>query len=200
MTHALHRRISEKVEDYVLMLRSSKGINRVGAGDKLLRILALIEPLEPVGFGNPADGSTLRTDREAIKKNINDKSNLHIVFKDEESARKAVEIAKEMDTGLSVSLTGPLDKIRSMASELNLNIDSIQIGLGTFGRNDIDTAVEGILSLCGHMRVSENLIKEMRARVQAGEIDPEAAARTIGSVCLCGCFNTRAAAEFLGQA
>ena len=32
---------------------------------------------------------------------------------------------------------------------------------------------------------------------KSGEIDPETAARTIGKVCLCGCFNTHAAAKLL---
>jgi hypothetical protein len=197
MTHALHRRVPEKESDYVLMMRSSKGINRAGAGAKLLRFLERIEPLGPVNFGNPADGTILRTDRETIKKNINDESNLHIVFTDGESARKAVEIAREMDAGLSVSLTGPLDSIRGMADELDLRIDSIQIDLGTIGKTPFDGAAEGIISLCGHMRVSENLIREMREKVQAGETDPETAAREIGKVCLCGCYNPHAAGKLL---
>jgi hypothetical protein len=197
MTHAVHRRVPEKESDYVLMMRSSKGINRVGAGKKLLQFLERIEPLEPVNFGNPADGTMLRTDRDDIKKNINDDSNLHIVFKDTESARKAAEIAREMDTGLSVTLTGPLDRIRKMAVEMELRIDSIQIDLGTIGKTHFDGATENILSLCGHMRVSENLIKEMREKVKAVEMDPETAARKIGKVCLCGCFNPHAAGKLL---
>jgi hypothetical protein len=199
MTHAVHRRIPAREEDYVLQLRSSKGINRDGAGEKLLQLLERMEPLQPVSYGNPGDGTTLRTSADDIKKNLNDGSNLHIVFKDTQSARKAVEIAKKMDTGLSVSLAGPLETIRSMAAEMGLRIDSVQIDLGTIGKKNFDAATEGILSLCGHMRVSENLIKEMREKVQSGEIDPETAARKIGKVCLCGCFNPHAAGKLLSQ-
>jgi hypothetical protein len=197
MTHTVHRRVPEIEEDYVLLLRSSKGINREGAGKKLLQLLERMEPLSPVSYGHPVAGSTLRTERAEIKKNINDSSNLHIVFKDTQSAQKALEIAKEMDTGLSVTLTGPLDRIRAMASEMGLNIQSVQLDLGTIGKKGFDPGTEGILSLCGHMRVSENLIKEMKAKVKSGKIDPDTAARTIGKVCLCGCFNTHAAAKLL---
>ena len=197
MTHTVHRRVPEIEEDYVLLLRSSKGINRDGAGKKLLQLLERMEALDPVSYGHPVDGSTLRTERAEIKNNINDSSNLHIVFKDTQSAQKAVEIAKEMDTGLSVTLTGPLDRIRAMASEMGLNIQSIQIDLGTIGKKSFDPDTEGILSLCGHMRVSENLIKEMRAKVKSGEIDAQTAANTIGKVCLCGCFNPHVAATLL---
>jgi len=199
MSHTVHRRIPDFEEDYVMMLRSSKGINRDGAGKKLLRLLERIEPLDPVSYGNPADGATLRVSPGHIKQNVNDGSNLHIVFKDTASARKAVEIAGEMDTGLSVSLTGPLGRIRSMAAEMGLRIDSIQIDLGTIGPKKFDPATEGVLSLCGHMRVSENLIKEMRKKVLSGEVEPETAARKIGRVCLCGCFNPHAAAKLLSQ-
>ena len=197
MTHAVHRRVPQKESDYVLMMRSTKGVNRAGAGKKLLQFLERIEPLGPVNFGNPADGTLLRTERNAIKKNITDGSNLHIVFKDTESARKAVEIARDMDTGLSVSLTGPLDRIRGMAAEMGLRIDSYQIDLGTIGETHFSSATEGILSLCGHMRVSQNLIGEMREKIKAGEVDPETAARKIGAVCLCGCFNPYAAGKLL---
>jgi len=199
MSHTVHRRIPDPEEDYVMMLRSSKGINREGAGKKLLELLERIKPLNPVSYGNPADGATLRVSPGQIEKNLNDGSNLHIVFKDTLSAKKAVEIVREMDTGLSVSLTGPLGRIRSMAAELGLRIVSIQLDLGTLGKTNFDTATEGVLSLCGHMRVSENLIKEMREKVRAGEIEPEAAARKIGRVCLCGCFNPHAAAKLLSQ-
>ena len=197
MTHTLHRRLNERDEDYVLFLRSEAGFNRDGAGKILIQLLELMEPLGPVSYGNPVDGSTLRTDPEDIKNNINDKSNLHIVFKDSQSAQKAVEIAQKMDTGLSVTLTGPLGRIRSMAADLDLNINSIQIDLGTIGKMNLDTATEGILSLCGHMRVSESLVEEMKEKVKSGEIDPETASQEIGKVCLCGCFNPHAAAKLL---
>jgi hypothetical protein len=84
-----------------------------------------------------------------------------------------------------------------MASEIGLNIDSVQIDLGTLGKKNFDSTTAGILSLCGHMRVSENLVKEMRAKVKSGDIDPETAARKIGKVCRCGCFNTHAASKLL---
>jgi len=199
MSHTVHRRVPDREDDYVLLLRSSKGINREGAGKKLLQLLERMEPLQPVGYGNPGKGTTLRTSVDEIKKNLDDSSNLHIVFKDTQSARKAVEIAKEMDSGLSATLAGPLDTIRSMAAEMGLKINSLQIDLGTIGKKSFDTATEGILSLCGHMRVSENLIREMRAKVKAGEIDAESAAREIGKVCLCGCFNTHAAGKLLSS-
>ena len=197
MTHALHRRVPDKEKDYILMMRSSKGINRSGAGAKLLKFLERIEPLNPVNFGNPSDGTLMRTDRDAIKKNLGDESNLHIVFQDRESARKAVEIAKEMDAGLSVSLTGPLDSIRAMVDDLGLKIDSIQIDLGTIGNTRISGASEGIISMCGHMRVSKNLFMDMRQKVQAGEVQAEEAAREIGKACLCGCFNPHVAGKLL---
>jgi len=199
MTHAVHRRVPEKESDYVMMMRSSKGINRDGAGEKLLKFLNRIEALDPVNFGNPADGTLLRTNPEEIRQNINDESNLHIVFQDTRSAAEAVKIATEMDLGLSVSLTGPLERIKTMAAENGLKIDSIQIDLGTIGESGLDSVTEGVLSLCGHMRVSRNLIAEMRSKVHSGEIEAEAAAREIGKLCLCGCFNPAAAVKLLKE-
>ena len=72
MTHTIHRRLNDRDEDYVLLLRSKAGFNRDGSGKCLIQLLELMEPLGPVSYGNPVDGSTLRTDPEDIKNDIND--------------------------------------------------------------------------------------------------------------------------------
>lgn len=197
MTHTLHRKMSKGNDDYVLQFRSREGINREGAGPNLVMLLERLEALEPVSFGSPADGSTLRDSRGDVVENIRDGSSLHIVFADERSLRKAIEIVKEMDIGLSVTLSGPLNRIRRLASEFGFTPDSVQIGLGSIGSVPLDEETASIVTLCGHMRVSPRLVRHMAARVKAGEIDADKAAGQIGKVCRCGCFNTTAASKLL---
>ncbi len=197
MTHTLHRKRYNGIYDYVLQFRSSEGFNREGAGPKLVMLLERLEAMGPLAFGNPADGSTLREPRDEVFENLHDGSSLHIVFPDEETVREAVQVVKEMDTGLSVTLAGPLDQIRHLAFELGLNTDSVQIGLGSFGKISLDEKAASIVTLCGHMRVSPQLVRHMMDKIKAGEIESDAAAREIGKVCRCGCFNTLAARRIL---
>lgn len=199
MTHTLHRTMCKGNDDYVLQVRSSEGFNRESAGSRVVMLLERLEALKPVAFGNPADGCTLRVPRDELVENIHDSSSLHIVFADEESIRKAVEIVKEMDIGLSVTLAGPLDRIRQLTSDLGLKTDSVQIGLGCFGPVPLDEKTASIATLCGHMRVSPKLIHHMMDKIKAGEIESDAAAREIGRVCRCGCFNTVAASRILSE-
>ena len=199
MTHALHRKMCEHNDDYVIQVRSSPGFNRKGSGLKLISLIEKFMELDPVAFGNSTDGCTLRDRPDEVVNNINDGSNLHIVFKSEVAAREAVEIAKEMNTGLSVTIAGPLDRIRALAMDQGLKIDSVQIGLGTFGKAPMDEIQASLVTLCGHMRVSPSLIRHMVEKIKDGEIDPETAAGEIGKVCRCGCFNTAAAGNILSQ-
>lgn len=199
MTHSLHRKVRESNDDYVMLVRSSVGLNHKGSGLNLVKLLEKLEKLSPVTFGNSADGCTLRDQRDVVVEKIHDGSNLHFVFKSEEAAREAVDIAKRMNTGLSVTLVGPLDRIRALASDQGLKIDSVQIGLGTFGSTPIDETRASLVSLCGHLRVSPNLIRDMTDKIEAGEIDPETAAVEIGKVCRCGCFNTAVASKILSK-
>ena len=197
MTHALHRKMGERNDDYVIQVRSSPGFNRNGSGPQLINLLEEFMKLDPVAFGNPTDGCTLRDRPDEIIKKISDNSNIHVVFKSEVAARKAVKIAKEMNTGLSVTIAGPLDRIRDLAMDQGLKIDSVQIGLGTFGTAPMDEIQASLVTLCGHMRVSPNLIRHMAEKIKNGEIDAETAADEIGKVCRCGCFNTAAAGHLL---
>lgn len=199
MTHTLHRMMGKGNDDYVLQFRSREGVNREGAGSKLMMLLERLEALKPVSFGSPADGCTLREPRNDVVENIHDNSSLHIVFADEESLRKALEIVKELDTGLSVTLAGPLHRIRRMAAELGFIPDSVQIGLGPYGSIPIEEKTASIVTLCGHMRVSPRLVRHMKDRITAGEIDAEKAAEEIGKVCRCGCFNTKAVCKILSS-
>jgi len=184
-------------DDYVLQFRSREGVNREGAGSKLVMLLERLEALKPVSFGSPADGCTLREPRNDVVENLHDGSSLHIVFSDEENLRKALEIVKELDVGLSVTLAGPLHRIRRLTSELGFTPDSVQIGLGPYGSIPIEEKTASIVTLCGHMRVSPRLVRHMGNKIKAGEIDAEKAAEEIGKVCRCGCFNTAAASRIL---
>jgi hypothetical protein len=186
-------------DDYVLQFRSREGVNRDGAGAKLVMLLERLEALKPVSYGSPADGSTLRDSRSDVVENIRDASSLHIVFADEGSLRKALEIVKEMDIGLSVTLSGPLDRIRRLVSEFGFTPDSVQIGLGSFGSVPLEAETASIVTLCGHMRISPRLVRHMVDQIKAGKIGADKAAEEIGKVCRCGFFNANAASKILGS-
>ncbi len=197
MTHTIHRALSIRPDDFLLNILSSKGINREGSGDKIREIVRRLSPLGVMSFGNPDDGCTLRVPEKDVIRELHDGSNLHMVFGDEQKLKEAIGILKEMDTGLSIVLTGPTGTADSIIRELGLTVDSVHFGAGALNKPPMHPDVEAVVSLCGHMRVSPKLVERMSAGIAAGELDAAEAAAAIGRVCRCGCFNTAVAAQRL---
>ena len=195
MTHTIHRSLSIQPGDFVLNILSVKGINREGSGDKIREVVRRLSPLGVLSFGNPDDGCTLRVPAEDVLRKLHDGSNLHMVFGDEQKLKEAIGILREMDTGLSVVLTGPMGATDSIIRELGLKVDSVHFGAGILKKPPLHPDVQAVVSLCGHMRVSPTLVEQMSARIAAGEQDAAEAAAKIGRVCRCGCFNTAVAAQ-----
>ena len=59
--------------------------------------------------------------------------------------------------------------------------------------------IASVVSLCGHMRVSPHLVRHLSGKIGEGKISAADAAKKIGRVCKCGCFNTEAAAARLAH-
>ncbi len=200
MSHAMHRTLPEDRDDFVVHVRSTKDINRKGASEKLRSIIRELEIAKPVVFGNPGNGCTLRVSVEEIRDQITEGSNLHITYSDYGDAYRAIKMLRDMGTGLSVSIAGPLARIFDMASELSMEPDSVLLDLGTFGPvPHPEEYVSEIVSLCGHMRVSPFLVRQYAKQVKSGQDTAEEASANIGRHCRCGCFNTTAAANLLRE-
>ncbi len=194
----MHRVLPADTDDFVVHIRPTKDVNRQGAAKQLRTIVKALEPTNPVVLGNPGNGCTFRVPVEDILKQISDNSNLHVTYATAQDAYSAFRILQMLDTGLSVSVAGPLEEIFHMAADLDMSPDSVLLDLGTFGAApETEEYVSEIVSLCGHMRISPLLVRDVADRVLSGEATREEAASRIGRICRCGCFNTVAAAGIL---
>lgn len=200
MSHAMHRTISPNRDDFVIHVRSAKGVNRHGSGEKIKTIMKQLLPLGPVAFGNPGDGCTLRDPENSVLENFKDGSNLHVTFASMDSFKQALQLIQALDTGLSVCVAGPLDQLLDIARDQNLSPDSMLLDLGPLGAelNFNQTALD-IVSLCGHMRVSPLMVDEVRRHVHNGEMTVKEASSLLGKPCRCGCFNSKAAGDLIEE-
>lgn len=199
MTHTIHRKCSNQDNDFLLILSSTPGVNSEGSGVKIVKLMEEILKLKPLSFGNPKDGSTLQMSSDEVVKRLKDGSRLHIVFECEKVVRKAIELIKDLDLGLSICLTGPQQKVEAICIDLGLTIDSVHFTLGILGESTITTTVEKVVSLCGHMRVSSYLVEDMIEKVRMKKHTPYEAARHIAKVCKCGAFNVNLAADIISK-
>jgi len=205
MTHTLHRRgkTEDLQEDFVLLIRISRGINQAGSEEKMRQIWDVISRYEKdlVNFGNhnPNWEEGELYDMEALKKA--DSRIIHAVFKDRDKLKACLKEIKEGDFGISVVVSGLYEETRKICSEIGLTPHTVNHSLGSHG--DVKRMPEGevleIHSMCGHAMVSSNLIRHMAKEIDAGHISSGDAAKKLTRMCDCGIFNTYRAEKLLDR-
>lgn len=205
MTHTLHRRgeAEDLQEDFVLLIRISRGINQAGSEEKMRQIWEVISRYEKdlVNFGNhnPNWGDGELYDMEALKKA--DSRIIHAVFKDREILKACLKEIKERDFGISVVVSGLYEETKKICAEIGLAPHTVNHSLGSHG--DVKRMPEGevleIHTMCGHAMVSSNLIRHMVKEIDAGNISSKDAAKKLTRMCDCGIFNPYRAEKLLGK-
>ena len=205
MTHTLHRRgtTEDLKEDYVLLIRISRGINQEGSEEKMRQIWEVISHYENdlINFGNhnPNWGEGELYNLEALKKA--DSRIIHVVFKDREKLKACLKEVKERDFGISVVVSGLYEETRKICAEIGLAPHTVNNSLGIHGKTDRlpGEDVLEIHTMCGHAMVSPNLIQHMAKKIDEGSITCKDAAKKLTRMCDCGIFNTYRAEKLLDK-
>lgn len=205
MTHTLHRRgkTEDLKEDYVLLIRISRGINQEGSEEKMQQIWEVISHYEQdlVNFGNhnPNWGEGELYDMEALKKSSS--RIIHVVFKDREKLKACLKEIKDRDFGISVVVSGLYAETKKICAEIGLAPHTVNHSLGTHGKTERlpEGEVLEINTMCGHAMVSSNLIQHMTKKIDEGSITCKDAAKKLSRMCDCGIFNTYRAEKLLNR-
>jgi hypothetical protein len=205
MTHTLHRRgkTEDLKEDYVLLIRISRGINQEGSEEKMQQIWEVISHYEPdlVNFGNhnPNWGEGELYNMEALKKASS--RIIHAVFKDRDKLKACLKEIKDRDFGISVVVSGLYEETKKICSEIGLSPHTVNHSLGSHG--NVERLPKGevleIHTMCGHAMVSANLIQHMVKEIDAGNISSKDAAKKLTRMCDCGIFNTCRSEKLLNR-
>ncbi|MDK2823598.1 MAG: hypothetical protein PWQ67_2548 [Clostridia bacterium] len=202
MTHSLHRRgtIENLKDDYVVLVTPAVGINHHDSKEKLKKILDKIFELGPNNIGSYETGTIYSgATIEQIKEQLSETPRVRCCFDDREKVRELVKYIKESGCGLSVTLSGLIDDVKGMASELDITPHSINLSLGSFGKTDKlpDYGVLEFVTMCGHGMISGNLVEKLIDDVKKGKKSIKKAAELIAQPCVCGIFNTKRAEQLL---
>jgi len=205
MTHTLHRRgkPEDLQEDFVLLIRISRGINQEGSEEKMRQIWEVISHYEKdlVNFGNhnPNWDAAELYDLEALKRV--DSRIIHVVFKDRETLKACLAEIKERDFGISTVVSGLYEETKKICAEIDLAPHTVNHSLGSHGKTELlpDGEVLEINTMCGHAMVSANLIRHLAGKVEEGHITCRDAATKLSRMCDCGIFNTYRAEKLLNR-
>ncbi len=207
MTHSLHRQGDEDSlqRDFVVLITPAAGINVEGATEKLKELVDVIEELGPDNIGDFMSGSIHDGhDFEKIKWGLEQAAvpRVRCCFSDPTKVIELLRYIKERDYGLSVTISGLINRVQEMCQQLQIEPHSINLSLGFHGRIDQvpEQNIMNIVTMCGHGMISAELVRDLIDRVSSGGMSPDEAAGELARPCLCGIFNRERARDLIVQA
>jgi hypothetical protein len=186
--------------DFVILITPAIGINDKGSGIKLQKYLEILIEEEITNIGDVEHGSIMSgVDPETFISYLEDGKRIRASISDKTKLTKIIERFKREDLGLSITVSGLIDKIFDMSKELGITPHTINMSLGVWGKKELLPSKEilAITTMCGHHMISKSLVTEMISKIQKGKISPEKATEKIGKLCVCGIFNPERCIQFL---
>ncbi|KUO62534.1 MAG: hypothetical protein APF84_01940 [Gracilibacter sp. BRH_c7a] len=198
MTHSLHRRGTDEYleNDFTLLVTAASGINHIGSKEGMIKILEAVWEIGPTNIGSNERGTILSgVTVEQIREGFTKVPRVRCNFATKEKAFAAIKKIKELDTGMSVTLSGPTKETFKMCKEYGIKPHSINLSLDVWGKKDKLPSEEvlELVTMCGHGLVGRPLIEQTMEKVKRGELSPQQATVNIGHLCICGIYNTERA-------
>ncbi len=201
MTHTNHRRGDREglSKDFVVTMRSAKGINNTTCGPAMRRFAELALANGCVNLGMQSVGNLFTATPEQILAGAFNTSHTLAVFDTQEKINAFVKALAEEDLGVSVIVSGLFDKVDEACQGAGIHRHTVTYSLETWGDTGLlpgQTLVE-ITTMCGHAMMSKNLAIRMAKDVARGARTVEEAAAELAKPCMCGIVNPRRAEDLL---
>jgi hypothetical protein len=205
MTHSLHREgpLDLLNQEYVVFIYPARGLNYDGSGPKVRRLMEMLYTQGPANMLVSTLRKNLYSDipQEEILSSIKDGAKIYCVFTDKEKIKRTLARIMEMDEGISIMVSGVIDRVREVAAELGLKPHTVNLSLGIHGRTDRlpPADIRQFTTMCGHGMVSPRLVRDVLRRVKTGKIDLWEGSLIIAAPCSCGIVNPYRSVEMLKE-
>ena len=177
MTHSLHREgpLDLLEKEYVLFVYPARGFNYDGSEPKIRRLGEMLFHQGPANLlvTSLRRNMYLAVSPEEILRSIKDGTKIFCVLEGRKKIKDTLAKIKEMDEGISIVISGVIDRVREVTAELGINPHTINLSLGIYGRTDRlpPPDIRQFTTMCGHGMVSPNLIRDLIRRVKTGKLD-----------------------------
>lgn len=195
MTHSLHREgsIDSLERDYALFIFPARGFNWLGSTPKVKRLMEFVYQMGPSNIISSALRKNLYSGvrPEEIMNRIKDGDRVFCVFDSLEKLKKALRGIQAADEGISIVVTGLIDRVREIALEAGIDPHTINLSLGVHGETDRlpPPDIRQFTTMCGHGMVSPALVRDVVRKVKAGKITPWQGSLIMAAPCTCGIYN-----------
>ncbi len=189
MTHSLHRKgnIEDLKRDYVILAMLAAGINDKypDSRKKLIRIGEILNEHKPINIMSEVAWKISPI--------------ITATFTDVETVNKVMKTLKEENLGVSIVISGLLSEIQNIATKVDLNLHTVHISLGIFGKKELlpSEKILEITTMCGHHCISSQSVEYYVQMIKNGKISVEEAAIKLTRPCVCGIFNLSRAVQIL---
>jgi hypothetical protein len=206
MTHSLHREgsLGSLEKDYVLFIYPAIGFNCKGSVPKVRHLAELVYQSGPVNLIL----TTLRrnmysgiTPEEILESITVEGTRVFCVFNSREKLKEALSRIKEADEGISIVVSGIIDRVREISAEIGIDPHTVNLSLGIHGRTDRlpPADIREFTTMCGHGIVSPLLVRDIIRRVKTGKVSEWDGSVILASPCACGIFNPCRSTEMLRE-
>ena len=203
MTHSLHREGSHESldKDYVVFIYPARGYNYKGCAPKVRHLVEIVYQVGPVNM----IATTLRknlysgVEPDEVLDSIEEGCRVFSVFNSREKLQELLTGFKEADEGISIVVSGLIDRVREIAAEVGLNPHTINLSLGIHGGTELLPSAEvcQFTTMCGHAMISPHLVEDVIRRVKTGKIDTWDGSMVLAKPCACGIYNPYRSMELL---
>jgi len=205
MTHSLHREgtVASLENDYAVFIYPARGFNYKGCAPKVRR---LVEILYQAGPANMI-ATTLRRNMysnvrpEEVLASIKEGCRVFSVFNSRESIKELMARFKAADEGISIVVSGLIDRMREIAEEVGLDPHTINLSLGVHGGTDHlpPPDIRQFTTMCGHGMLSPNLVRDVIRKLKTGQVDAWEGSLLLAKPCACGIYNPQRSQELLEE-
>ncbi len=195
MTHSLHREgpLDLLEKEFVLFIYPARGFNYEGSGLKVRRLLEMLYTQGPVNLIATSLRQNLYSGvrPEEVLQSIKDGTKVFCVFNDREKIKNTLRRIIEMDEGISIMVSGVIERVRELATELGLTPHTINLSLGIHGCKDRlpPPDIRQFTTMCGHGMVSPGLVRDVLRRLKKGQMNPWEGSLILAGPCTCGIYN-----------
>jgi hypothetical protein len=203
MTHSLHREgtLESLDRDYVVFIYPARGYNYKGCAPKVRRLVEIVYEVGPANM----IATTLRKNMYSgvepsdVLDSIQEGCRVFTVFNSREKLKELLTSFKEADEGISIVVSGLIDRVREVAAEIGLDPHTINLSLGIHGgtKGLPPAEIRQFTTMCGHAMISPHLVEDVIRRVKTDKLDTWDASITLAKPCACGIYNPYRSMELL---
>jgi hypothetical protein len=132
---------------------------------------------------------------------IRDNSRAYCTFNRRQSLVNTLKRIKAADKGISIVVSGLIDRVRDICAEVGLNPHTINLSLGIQGRTDLlpPPDIRQYTTMCGHGMVSPGLVRDAIRKVKTGKQNTWDMSIALAKPCACGIYNPHRSEELLRE-